>query len=128
MINAFTWLFLAALAPPRPPPLWLALRQIRHVRAHRGAVPAMFAEAIPLASHQKAADYTVAKARLGVLDLVLDAAILLVLTLGGALQWLATLWERVFDPQSLWHGTALILSILLIRHCSACRSTSIAPS
>ena len=115
MVNAFTLLFLAVLAAATATKLWLALRQIRHVRSHRGAVPGMFAEAIPLASHQKAADYTVAKARLGVLDLVLDAAILLVLTLGGALQWLATLWERVFDAQSLWHGTALILSILLIR-------------
>ena len=115
MVNAFTWLFLAVLAAATATKLWLALRQIRHVRTHRGAVPGMFAEAIPLASHQKAADYTVAKARLGVLDLVLDAAILLVLTLGGALQWLAALWERVFDAQSLWHGTALILSVLLIR-------------
>jgi len=115
MVNAFTLLFLAVLAAATATKLWLALRQIRHVRSHRGAVPGMFAEAIPLASHQKAADYTVAKARLGVLDLVLDAAILLALTLGGALQWLATQWERAFDPQSLWHGTALILSILLIR-------------
>jgi STE24 endopeptidase len=115
MTNAFTLVFVAVLAAATATKLWLALRQIRHVRAHRGAVPGMFAEAIPLASHQKAADYTVAKARLGILDLVLDAAILLVLTLGGVLQWLATLWERAFDAQSLWHGTALILSILFIK-------------
>ena len=115
MINAFTLLFLAVLAAATATRLWLGLRQIRHVRAHRGAVPGQFAEAIPLASHQKAADYTVAKARLGILDLVLDAAILLVLTLGGVLQWLAASWERVFDVQSLWHGTALILSLLLIK-------------
>jgi len=115
MVNAFTLLFLAVLAAATATKLWLALRQIRHVRAHRGAVPGMFAEAIPLSSHQKAADYTVAKARLGILDLVLDAAILLVLTLGGVLQWLAASWERVFDVQSLWHGTALILSLLLIK-------------
>ena len=31
--------------------------------------PAMFAESIPLAAHQKAADYTVAKARLGIVDI-----------------------------------------------------------
>ena len=89
MPNAFTWVFLAALAVAAATRLWLALRQIRHVRAHRGAVPGMFAETIPLAAHQKAADYTVAKARLGIIDTVLDAAILLALTLGGALQWLA---------------------------------------
>ena len=49
----------------------------------------MFAEQIPLAAHQKAADYTVAKSRLGILDTVLDALILLALTLGGVLQWLS---------------------------------------
>ncbi|HSA71676.1 MAG TPA: M48 family peptidase, partial [Burkholderiales bacterium] len=104
-MNAFTWVFLAALGAALGTRLWLAQRQMRHVRAHRDAVPAMFAESIPLAAHQKAADYTVAKARLGLLELALDAAILLVLTLGGALQWLAALWERAFDVQSLWHGT-----------------------
>jgi STE24 endopeptidase len=113
--NAFTWVFLAALAAATAVRLWLALRQIRHVRAHRGAVPGMFAESIPLAAHQKAADYTMAKARLGIVDTLLDAAILLALTLGGALQWLSDLWQRGFAAESLWHGAALILSILLLK-------------
>ncbi|HYN13507.1 MAG TPA: M48 family metallopeptidase [Burkholderiales bacterium] len=95
--------------------LWLAQRQIHHVRAHRGAVPALFAESIPLASHQKAADYTVAKSRLGMVDTLLDAAILLILTLGGALQWLSGQWERIVPSSSLWHGTALILTVLFLR-------------
>jgi hypothetical protein len=70
MSSALTWTFLAALIAATATRLWLALRQIRHVRAHRGAVPRTFAEAIPLASHQKAADYTVAKARLGLVSLL----------------------------------------------------------
>jgi len=111
----FTWIFLAALAAALLTRLWLAQRQIRHVRAHREAVPAMFAQSIPLASHQKAADYTVAKARLGIVDTVLDALILLALTLGGALQWLADLWQRVFAVDSIWHGVALILTVFLVR-------------
>jgi len=111
----FTWIFLAALAAALLTRLWLAQRQIRHVRAHREAVPAMFAQSIPLASHQKAADYTVAKARLGIVDTVLDALILLALTLGGALQWLADLWQRVFAADSIWHGVALILTVFLVR-------------
>src|SRR5262249_24046933 len=57
MSNALTWTFLAALVAATATRLWLALRQIRHVRAHRGAVPQTFVEAIPLAAHQKAADY-----------------------------------------------------------------------
>jgi STE24 endopeptidase len=88
---------------------------MRHVRAHRDAVPGMFAESIPLAAHQKAADYTVAKARLGIIETLLDAAILLVLTLGGLLQWLSGLWARAFAVESLWHGTAVILTVFLLK-------------
>jgi STE24 endopeptidase len=113
--NAFTWVFVAAVALATATRLWLTQRQIRHVRAHRDAVPGMFADAIPLAAHQKAADYTVAKSRLGIVDTLLDAAILLVLTLGGALQWLADAWETVFPATSLWHGTALILTVFLLK-------------
>jgi len=115
MNHAFTWLFLAALALAIGTRLWLATRQMRHVRAHRGAVPESFASAITLAAHQKAADYTVAKVRLGIVDAVLDAAVLLALTLGGLLQAIIELWGRWLPTDSLWHGAALILSVLLAR-------------
>ena len=111
----FTAIFLAALAAATATRLWLAQRQMRHVRAHRNTVPAMFAESIPLASHQKAADYTVAKARLGIVDTLLDAIVLLALTLGGVLQWLSDLWQRAFAADSIWHGTAVILTVFLLR-------------
>ena len=115
MSNAFTWVFLAALALASATRLWLALRQMRHVRAHRAAVPRTFADSIALPAHQKAADYTVAKTRLGIIDTLLDAAILLALTLGGLLQVLADLWARVLARDSLWHGSALILTVVLLR-------------
>jgi STE24 endopeptidase len=115
MSSAFTLVFLAALAAAAGTRLWLAARQVRHVRANRGAVPPGFAGAIPLDSHQKAADYTVAKTRLGMVDAALDAAILLALTLGGVLQWLIDQWARLLAPQSLWHGAALVLSVLALR-------------
>jgi STE24 endopeptidase len=111
----FTAIFLAVLAAATATRLWLAQRQIRHVRAHREAVPAMFAEAIPLAAHQKAADYTVAKVRLGIVDTLIDAALLLILTLGGWLQSLSSAWASLFPVESLWHGTALILSVLVLK-------------
>ena len=114
-LMVFTGIFLAALAAATATRLWLARRQIRHVRAHRDAVPGMFADAIPLPAHQKAADYTVAKARLGIVDTALDALILLALTLGGVLQWLSDLWQRVFAVESIWHGTALILTVVALR-------------
>ena len=112
---AFTWVFIAAVALATATRLWLTLRQIRHVRANRNAVPGMFADSIPLSAHQKAADYTVAKAKLGVVDTLLDALILLALTLGVALQWLSELWQRVFAVESIWHGATLILSMLVIK-------------
>ncbi len=115
MTSAFTWVFLAVLAAATATRLWLAQRQVQHVRAHRDAVPPMFAEAIALASHQKAADYTVAKSRLGMIDTALDAAVLLALTLGGVLQWLSDLWARPLPQNPLAHGTALILSVLFLR-------------
>ena len=115
MSNAFTWVFLAALALATATRLWLALRQVRHVRAHREAVPRTFADTIALPAHQKAADYTVAKTRLGIVDTLLDALVLLALTLGGLLQWLAEFWERALPGSPLAQGTALILTVVLAR-------------
>jgi STE24 endopeptidase len=114
-MNALTWLFLAALGAATATRLWLALRQIRHVSAHADAVPASFSDVIPLAAHQKAADYTVAKARLGMLDLAVGAVLVLALTLGGLLQALADAWGALFAPGSLAHGTALLVSLFVLQ-------------
>ncbi len=76
---------------------WLASRQIRHVARHRGAVPEPFAGRIPLSAHQKAADYTIAKARLGLLEAALGAAVLLGWTLLGGLNALNQALLSVLD-------------------------------
>lgn len=68
--------------------LWLSGRQVRHVAQHRAQVPAAFAHTISLDAHQKAADYTMAKARVGVMDLGLDAIALMAWTLLGGLDLL----------------------------------------
>ena len=115
MSNAFTWVFLAALASATLTRLWLARRQARHVLAHRGRVPATFAATIPLEAHQKAADYTAAKTRLGMVDVLISAALALWLTLGGLIQWLADAWGRWLEPGSVPHGAALLLTIFLVQ-------------
>jgi STE24 endopeptidase len=115
MPNALTWLFLAVLAAATATRLWLGLRQIRHVAAHRDAVPASFSDSISLAAHQKAADYTIAKTRLGALDVIVGVVLVLAFTLGGALQWLSDAWARVFEPGGLAHGTALLLSLFFVQ-------------
>ena len=81
----FTCVFTAALALSMLARFYLATRQIRHVASHRSAVPAAFAATIALADHQKAADYTITKARFGLLEMAFGAAVLLGWTLLGGL-------------------------------------------
>ena len=114
MNNAFTWLFIAALAAATATRLWLTARQSRHVRAHRDAVPQSFSGAIPLSAHQKAADYTVAKSRVAMAEVCLSAVLVLVLTFGGLLQWLSDAWARIAPPFGIVHGVALIVSVVML--------------
>src|SRR5438105_4991438 len=114
-MNALTWLFLAAVGAASATRLWLAQRQIGHVRAHRDAVPATFSGAIALGAHQKAADYTAAKTRLAMIEVLVSAALLLAFTLGGLIQWLANAWASFFIAGSVAHGTALLLSIFFLQ-------------
>ena len=107
-----TSLFIAAFALSLGGRLWLTLRQIRHVRRHRDQVPAAFVERIPLASHQKAADYTVDRSHCTFFAIIVDAALLLALTLGGGLVRLDAFWQQHLT--GLTAGAALIISVLLL--------------
>ncbi|SEO58556.1 STE24 endopeptidase [Duganella sp. CF517] len=86
---AFSILFVSFIILTLIVRFWLASRHIRHVLTHRGAVPAEFAEKIPLAAHQKAADYTVARTKFGLLALLINTLVLVGFTLLGGLQWLS---------------------------------------
>jgi STE24 endopeptidase len=86
--SIFTVLFAVALMTGLLLKLWLATRQIRHVALHRGSVPSAFVAHISLPAHQKAADYTIAKLRLGILELSFGVAVLLGWTLLGGLDLL----------------------------------------
>ena len=109
--SSFSALFLVALGVGLACRLWLARRQAAHVATHRVAVPAAFAATIGLDAHQKAADYTVARVRLGMFDTLLSAALLLALTLGGGLQALHDLCARFVEPGSLVHGVAFVSAV-----------------
>lgn len=102
-----TLVFAAALAMQLLLKLWLSSRQVRHVAEHRGTVPAPFSASISLAAHQKAADYTLAKAKLGLLQLSLSTAMLLAWTLLGGLD---TLHQLLLSEMGA--GLALQLAIL----------------
>ena len=83
-----TLAFVSALVTGLLLKYWLNARQIRHVAQHRGQVPTAFTKTITLQGHQKAADYTITKARLGLIDAALGAAVLIGWTLLGGLSWL----------------------------------------
>jgi STE24 endopeptidase len=93
--------------------LWLATRQARHVAQHQHQVPAAFAGTISLQAHQKAAQYTLAKSKIGLWDMALEALVLLGWTLLGALDWLnqsLLAWLGAGMTQQL----ALVVSFMLI--------------
>ena len=93
---------------------WLASRQIRAVARHRDAVPDEFAQTIALDAHQRAADYTVAKLRLGLIELALGAAVLLGWTLLGGLDWLSGALLDWIGPRPLAQPLALLVAFALI--------------
>lgn len=109
----FTTVFLAMFAVTLTLRLWLARRHAAHVQAHRATVPAAFADRIGLAAHQKAADYTVTRTRFGVIETLVDGAVLLVLTLGGGLAALVA-WTAGMSGGPLVQDLALIVAVGMI--------------
>ena len=88
-MNAFAIAFLLLVVAALAWRLWLLGRHARHVTAHREQVPADFIDFVSPEAHRKAADYTLAKARLAHLEsIVVYGAFLLAMTIGGGLAWL----------------------------------------
>ncbi|MDR2299226.1 MAG: M48 family metallopeptidase [Comamonas sp.] len=110
---ALSLLFAAAVLLQWLLRVWLISRQVRYVAQHRAAVPAAFAHRISLAAHQKAADYTLAKAKVSLIDITLSAAVLLCWTLLGGLNWLNLLLFEFINP-GLWQQLALLASFAVI--------------
>ncbi|TFF62049.1 MULTISPECIES: M48 family metallopeptidase [Comamonas] len=110
---ALSLLFATAVALQWLLRVWLVSRQVRHVATHRDAVPPAFAHRISLSAHQKAADYTLAKARVSLIDITLSAAVLLCWTLLGGLDWLNR-WLLEFIKPGLWQQLALLASFAVI--------------
>ena len=107
MINTFSIVFLAALALVTATRLWLASRQVGHVQAHRERVPGEFAGEISLAEHQKAADYSGAKTRFAMVDVVVGTVVTLAFTFGGGLQLL-------HEISASWLADGIVRGLVLI--------------
>lgn len=112
MTNDFTLIFLLAFSLGLVVRLWLGLRHIRFVAAHSTAVPPEFSERISLVAHQKAADYTIDRSKTSLITTLIDATLLLLLTLGGGINCLHDFWSPHVD--GLTYGLAMIFSLMLI--------------
>jgi STE24 endopeptidase len=108
-----TVLFLIFLSAAMATRLWLAGRQVRAVRAHREGVPEAFAQAISLADHQKAADYTIARKRLSSIEAVVGTLVVLGLTLAGGIAAIDAAWRTLDVPQP-WLGVLVIGTVMVV--------------
>jgi STE24 endopeptidase len=93
--------------------VWLLNRQMRRAQLERQRVPDAFVEAIALDAHQKASDYTVAHARLGVVETILEAVLFIAVTWAGGLALLDA-WWRDQGLSGVWLGIAVIGSLYLL--------------
>jgi len=109
-MHPFTFVFLVALAAHVSVELWLARRQIMFVEANGDAVPSDFATSVTLAEHSKAAAYTVARQRLGMLETIFGTLVLLWLTVGGGIARIGAVAAALSDSPLL-AGTLHVLGV-----------------
>jgi len=112
-VNVFTYIFLFSLFAGIFVQWFLVQKHINCVRSNRDSVPEEFNDKISLEAHQKAADYTEAKVKTGLFELMIGSAFLLLWTLAGGLQLLDN-WLRTFGMSEIFTGTALILGVFAI--------------
>ena len=112
-MGSLTIVFVLALLLGTGLELWLSRRQEAAVERHRGEVPLPFRASVSSEEHAKAADYTIAKARLGRLSSVVDVLVTLALTVGGGIAALDALWRHTALRQP-WLGLAVIASVALL--------------
>ncbi len=93
--------------------LYLAIRQINYVKQHRLQQPVAFAEKVSLQEHQKAADYTIAKEKLGIISLLISTVLIFIWTLGGGLEYIDQ-FVRNYQLEPIYAGVIFILLMGLI--------------
>ena len=106
-------LFILCLSIETGVRLWLSTRQLANVRAHRDRVPDAFVGQIPIADHQKAADYTLARVAFGRWAVVSEGAFKAWLTVGGGLAAIDALVLPLGLPEP-WAGTLLVLLVFAV--------------
>ncbi len=112
-MNTFTVIFLIALVISYSIQFWLSMRQKSFVLRHREAVPDAFKDTVALDAHQKAADYTVEKGKLGDIDSIISIIFLLILTLGGGISLVFEFWST-FGLSPMYTDLGAVASLILL--------------
>jgi STE24 endopeptidase len=86
--------------------VYLDRRQAAAVRAHRGTVPAAFATTVTLEEHQRAADYTLSRTRVAVIETIYGTVL--------AVLWLAFLLRPAFDVVAAHIAAGLTRSVATV--------------
>ncbi len=112
-MHSFTLLFLFFLVASVMVRLWLCQRQLVHIQRHQNQVPEEFTDKIKLEDHQKAADYSCTRLRVGRVSLAWETAWLMVWTLGGGLNAIDHWWAG-YQLLPLLNGIAVIGSLVVL--------------
>lgn len=89
-MNQFSYIFIALVICDTLLKLYLNYRQKSAISTNINQVPEVFAKSIELSDHQKAGTYSLAKLRLGNLELIFSAVLLLIFTIGGGIEYIAS--------------------------------------
>jgi STE24 endopeptidase len=93
--------------------VWLTTRNIAYVDKNKTKVPTVFSKTISISDHRKAADYTISKSKIGIIDLFIQAIFLYLLTLGGGINILTNTFASLINNE-LVIGTIVIISVIFI--------------
>ena len=113
MSLTFYYLFIFLLITTTIFQVWLTKRHIAHVHKNKKRVPTAFSKTISILDHKKAADYTIAKSNIGVIDLFIQAIFLYLLTLGGGINILSDTFSNLINNEIVI-GSLVIISVMLI--------------
>ena len=113
MTLSFQYLFLFLIIFTSITQVWLAMRHISHVSLYRRLVPNPFKSIIKLKDHQKAADYTISKSRLNIIDIIIQAIFLYILTVGGLINAI-NIYVSSLALNSLISGSLIIIAVMIL--------------
>ena len=114
MPSILTYTFVSLLILTSVIRIWLGRRHSASVQHHRNEVPVAFNANIALEAHQKAADYAAVKTKVAMSESIAQILLLLLLTLGGGLQFIDDIWRQALPTQDILRGAFVICSVLLL--------------